>query len=109
QRGTPENPRALEASYFPVHGGSVGALVLDTTERGQALARARYLARASAALGSSLDLQDTLQTVAGLAVPEVADWAFVELLQPDGSIARVAWAHADPSLDEIARDYDARY
>jgi PAS domain S-box-containing protein len=109
RRGTPESPRALEASYFPVHGGSVGALVLDMTERDQALARARYLARASAALGSSLDLDDTLQTIAQLAVPEVADWAFVELLRPDGSISRVAWAHADPSLDQIARDYDARY
>jgi PAS domain S-box-containing protein len=109
RRGTPEDPRALEASYFPVNGNAVGALVLDMTERDLALARARFLARASAALGSSLDLDATLQTVAQLAVPEVADWAFVELVQPDGSIARRAWAHADPSLDEIARDYDRRY
>src|SRR3954452_10612682 len=109
RRGTPEDPRALEASYFPVNGDSVGALIVDMTERDRALARARYLARASAALGSSLDLQDTLDTIAQMAVPEVADWAFVELVQGDGSIARVAMAHADPALDEIARAYDARY
>jgi PAS domain S-box-containing protein len=109
RRGTPDDPRALEASYFPVDGDSVGALVVDMTERERALARARYLARASAALGSSLDLQDTLATIAQMAVPEVADWAFVELVQGDGSIARVAMAHADPDLDEIARAYDARY
>jgi PAS domain S-box-containing protein len=109
RRGTPDDPRALEATYFPVNGNTVGALVLDMTERDRALARARYLARAGAALGSSLELADTLEQIVSLAVPEVADWAFVELLQPDGSIRRVAWDHADPSLDEIARDYDRRY
>jgi PAS domain S-box-containing protein len=103
RRGTPEDPRALEATYFLVNGHAVGALVLDMTERDRALARA------SAALGSSLELHATLERIVSLAVPEVADWAFVELLQPDGSIARVAWDHADPSLDEIARAYDRRY
>src|SRR4051812_19035318 len=109
RRGTPEDPRALEATYFPVNGHAVGALVLDMTERDRALARARYLARASAALGSSLELHATLERIVSLAVPEVADWAFVELLQPDGSIARVGWDQAAPSLDEIARAYDRRY
>src|SRR3954454_20596797 len=109
RRGTADDPRALEATYFPVNGTNVGALVLDMTERDRALARARYLAGASAALGSSLELGDTLERIVSLAVPELADWAFVELVQPDGSIARVAWDHADPSLDEIARAYDRRY
>src|SRR3954462_16007271 len=56
RRGTADDPRALEASYFPIGGErgvtAVGALVLDMTERDRALARARYLARASAVLGS---------------------------------------------------------
>jgi len=126
-RGIAGDERRMEASYFPVseNGGptAVGVVVLDTTARESALeaerqarvraeraeARSRYLARASAALGSSLDLAATLQTVADLAVPDVADWAFVELVQPSGSIKRVAWAHADPTLAEIARDYDVRY
>src|SRR3954469_1704875 len=109
RRGTPEDPRALEATYFPVNGNTVGALVLDMTDRDRALARARYLARAGAALGSSLELGDTLERIVSLAVPEVADWAFVELVQPDGSIARVAWDHADPALQDVARAYDRRY
>src|SRR6266576_4859847 len=112
-RGAPDDSRRLEASYFPIAGDgtvtAIGAVILDVTDRDQALARARYLAEASAALGSSLDLDATLHTVAGLAVPEVADWAFVELCQPDGSIKRVAWAHADPSLGGIVREYDERY
>src|SRR5690349_19621430 len=33
RRGTPDDPRTLEATYFPVNGESVGALVLDMTDR----------------------------------------------------------------------------
>src|SRR5436190_7456238 len=111
-RGEPVDGRRLEASYFPIGNGEVtaiGAVVLDVTDRDRALARARYLAQASAALGSSLELDATLRTVAQLAVPHVADWSFVELVQPDGGIKRVAWAHADPALAEVVREYDTRY
>ena len=112
-RGDPGDPRRLEASYYPIYDEgavvAIGAVVLDVTERDRALARARYLARASQVLGSSLDLDATLHTVAELAVPHVADWSFVELGQPDGGIRRVAWAHADPALAEIARAYDTLY
>src|SRR5947199_3131772 len=111
--GRPGAPRSWEGSVFAVGGNGnaagVGVLLLETTDRDRALARARYLARASAALGSSLALDETLRTVAQLAVPEVADWAFVELVQPDGAIRRVAWAHADPRLADSARAYDERY
>src|SRR3954452_2271479 len=113
RRGQPIDGRRLEASYFAVGGDgdptAVGAVVLDVTDRDRALARARFLAQASAALGSSLELDATLRTVAQLAVPQVADWSFVELVQPDGSITRAAWAHADPSLAEVVREYDKRY
>src|SRR4051794_7835100 len=111
--GSSAAPRSWEGSVFPVggngHAGGVGVLVLETTERDRAVARARYLARAGTVLGSSLDLEATLHSVAELAVPEVADWAFVELVQADGGIKRVAWAHADPSVADIVRDYDRRY
>jgi serine phosphatase RsbU (regulator of sigma subunit) len=111
--GAPGAPRTWEGSIFPIgangHAAGIGVTLLETTERDRALARARYLARASAALGSSLALDETLRTVAELAVPEVADWAFVELVQGDGSIKRVAWAHADPELADVVREYDARY
>jgi hypothetical protein len=118
-------PRQWEASFYPVAVGDaegVGIVVQEVTERDAALAaerwarlraeraegRARFLARASAALAGSLDLDDTLQTVARLAVPEVADWAFVELVQPDGAIRRVAWATADASLEDLASCAPAR-
>ena len=44
--------------------------------------------------------------VARLAVPEVADWCTVDLLAPDGEVARVALEHADPDLLGRAREVE---
>jgi signal transduction histidine kinase/DNA-binding NarL/FixJ family response regulator len=52
--------------------------------------RARFLAEASRTLASSLDFDTTLSTVAGLAVPVVADCCLVDLLQESGQVRRVA-------------------
>ena len=39
----------------------------------------------------------------------LADWCFVELLQPDGSIDRAAMAVADPRSGRSRAEYDRRY
>ena len=57
----------------------------------------------------SLDYAETLTAVARLAVPEYADWCFVELLMPDGRIERVVIEHVDPSKREFIEEYDRRY
>jgi PAS domain S-box-containing protein len=57
----------------------------------------------------SLDYGETLAAVAQLAVPEYADWCFVELLTPDGRIERVVIEHADPTRREFIEEYDRRY
>jgi PAS domain S-box-containing protein len=91
-------------------------------ERGQLyererLARARaeqareqldFLARASALLAESLELEPTLQRVAQLAVPRIADWCAVDLAD-EGGIRNVAVAHVDPGKVELARALQARY
>jgi len=70
---------------------------------------AAFLGEASAVLGASLDYEATLERVGSLAVPELAEWCAVDMVQPSGSIKRVAVAHADPAkradLAEIARRY----
>lgn len=58
---------------------------------------ATFLAEAGAALSTSLDYAATLQRVANLAVPTVADWCVVDIVEDDGRVHRVAAAHADPS------------
>ncbi|HEX6070163.1 MAG TPA: ATP-binding protein [Longimicrobiaceae bacterium] len=68
-----------------------------------------FLAASSKVLASSLDFEQTLRTVAELAVPEVADWCAVDLLAEDGSLRRVAVAHPDPAQIEVAKRLAARY
>ncbi len=71
----------------------------------QALHRLDFLARAGEVLASSLDYESTLQHVAQLAVPELADLCVVDIVD-DGVLRRVAIAHAVEAkralLDEVA-------
>jgi PAS domain S-box-containing protein len=84
-------------------------IIEDVTEAKEAELRQRLLADAGELLSSSLDYEETLQHVAGLAVPTLADWCAVDLLAADGSLSRVALAHVDSAKREIAdrlhRDY----
>jgi PAS domain S-box-containing protein len=61
----------------------------------------QFLATASAELDRSLDLEKTLQSVADLTVPYLADGCMVDLLDESGMISRVASAAADPSVKPI--------
>jgi PAS domain S-box-containing protein len=71
----------------------------------QAERRVTFLARASAELASSLDVDATLHTVARLAVPDLADWCFVELFENleegTGQLRPVVIQHADPKKVEL--------
>jgi PAS domain S-box-containing protein len=87
----------------------------DVTEReqqGQALRRAEerreFLARATIELNSSLDYGQTLATVARLAVPRMADWCAVDVVEEDG-LKRLAMAHVDPSRLEWVKELERRY
>jgi PAS domain S-box-containing protein len=71
--------------------------------------RLLFLSEASRALASSLDYQATLERVAELAVPELADEVIVDALNEDGTISRVAVAHVDPVKSDLIRDLAARY
>ena len=75
----------------------------------EARRRAEYLARASDLLAGSLNPSATLAQLARLAVPELAGWAFVELLQPSGEIAREVIVHRDPARERWAHELADRY
>ena len=83
--------------------------VTDITERKRAEEALRLLAEASAELSSSLDYRATLARVARLAVPQLADWCAVHILEEDGSLGRVAVVHEDPEKVEMARELEDRY
>lgn len=71
--------------------------------------RAAFLAEASNVLASRLDYAITLQTLARLTVAELADLCVVDLLEEDGSIRRAAAAHANPAMQEAARELQRQF
>jgi PAS domain S-box-containing protein len=81
----------------------------DITEVKRAELAQRLLAHAGEVLSSSLDYEDTLQEVARLAVPELADWCTVSIPDDRGVIQAVAVAHVDADKVRFAREYQARY
>lgn len=66
--------------------------------------RLAFLAVASAQMSSSLDYRETLQNLVDLAVPRMADWCFVDVLQEDDSHVRVALSYADPEQADLAAE-----
>ena len=70
----------------------------------------RFIGEASWQLASlALDYEGTLASVAETAVPRLADWCFVDLVEADGAIHRVAVAHMDPGHALIASALRRRY
>jgi PAS domain S-box-containing protein len=81
----------------------------DVTDVKGAEMAERLLAEAGAALAGSLDYEVTLQKVAQLAVPALADWCAVDLVTASGDIEPVAIAHADPQKVALGRELRERY
>jgi PAS domain S-box-containing protein len=68
-----------------------------------------FLLRAGVELTRSLDYRRTLQAVAQLAVPEIADWCAIDLFDDEGTIRSIALAHADPAKVTFGRELQERY
>lgn len=70
--------------------------------------RLSFLAEASSILASSLDYETTLNQVAQLVVPHIADWCTVHIVE-NGVVNRLVVAHADPAMLALAKEYSQRY
>ncbi|HYW06916.1 MAG TPA: MHYT domain-containing protein [Longimicrobium sp.] len=81
----------------------------DVTEQRRAEEAREHLAEASRVLASSLDYETTLRAVARLAVPGLADWCAVDLVDETGRISRVAVEHTDPDRVKIAEEIQRRF
>ncbi len=68
-----------------------------------------FLAEMSRILAGSLDYEATLQAVARLAVPDIADWCSVDLLSEAGTLERLAVTHVDPAKVEWAHELQRKY
>ena len=106
--------RVYELRVLPIRndeGVVVAGMTLtqDITARKKDESQQRFLARAAELLTSSLDYQTTLQSVAQLVVPHLADWCVVHLLNENGELELVTAAHVDPARVEAALASSRRY
>ncbi len=92
----------------PVHdedGELIGSVTVveDLTALKTAESRTHMLAESGRLLVSSLDYEQTLHNVAALAVPELADWCVVDLVNENGKPRRVAVAPSGSDVAEAAK------
>jgi PAS domain S-box-containing protein len=94
------------------HGRIVGVVLVfrDATAEQRARTRREFLAVAGEALVSSIDYAETLSTVARCAVPTLADWCSVDLVERGAQAARrVAVAHVDERKLALAQELVEHY
>jgi GAF domain-containing protein len=101
---------AVDQATISIHGAHL--LARERAARAAAEAAHRqlaFLAEASTQLAASLDYELTLQRVADLAVPTLADACFVDIVGADESLDRVAVAHVDAAKTALLHELRRRY
>jgi serine phosphatase RsbU (regulator of sigma subunit) len=72
-------------------------------------ARLAVLSEAGRQMAQSIDWESTLQAVVRSAVPAVADWTSLTMLEPAGTLRVMAVAHRDPARERLALRFIARH
>jgi PAS domain S-box-containing protein len=105
-----EFPIELAITRIPGDGPPLfSGTIRDITAQKKTATRQRFFAQSSELLASSLDYQTTLQSIAQLAVPHLADWFVIHLINEAGNLELVTVAHADPAKTQFAWDAARRY
>jgi two-component system sensor histidine kinase BarA len=86
----------------------VSGIVSDITDRKRAEEALRFLAEASARLSASLDWEKTLQTLAQVSVPFLADLCIVDIVENE-TVRRMGIAHVEPAQEDMVRQLLERY
>ncbi len=69
----------------------------------------RFLDEAAAVLVGSLDYEHTVGRVAQLAVPALADWCAIDIVEEDGSLRQITSGHPDPEQEQLLVELRRRY
>jgi PAS domain S-box-containing protein len=110
RRDGSEFPAEASIARVDLPSGRLFSVVLrDATAQVKREAHERSLAQAGATLAASLDYEGTLQSIAHIAIPAVADCAVLDVIETDGSIRRLASTHDDDAATKALRDLNARY
>ncbi|MGE5224733.1 MAG: PAS domain S-box protein, partial [Omnitrophica WOR_2 bacterium] len=81
----------------------------DITELKRIAKKQKLLAEAGDVLAESMDYEKTLNSIASLAVRDLADWCEVDVVGDDNVIHQVAITHKDPVKVDLARELRRRY
>jgi PAS domain S-box-containing protein len=100
QSRSPLTGRWLDYTVYPTNDG-IAAYFRDHSHLKQTEENARFMAEASRLLAQSLDYDITINQVADLVVPRLADWCFVDILEPEGLFRKIAVRHADQAKSLI--------
>lgn len=97
-----------------VIGASKIARDISDRIRAEALAermarRDGFLAQVTLTLTRSLDYERTLKALAALAVPVIADYCAVDVIDTDGELVQLAVTHVDDAKARLAQEIRARY
>ena len=84
-------------------------LIEDVTETKRNEIAQRLMARTARTLAEASSPSDTLQAIADAAVPGLADWAGVDLVDATGRIQTRAIAHRDPDKVRLGWELRARW
>jgi signal transduction histidine kinase/ActR/RegA family two-component response regulator len=101
-RQLPTEAEHVRPRLFEGQPSWIGAADRDTDTR------LRLVADAGRVLGTSLD-STTLATLAQTAVPVLADWCVIRVIEADGRVQRLPTIYADPALADAARAMDEYY
>lgn len=74
----------------------------------KATERSQFLAEASRILSGSIDYKTTLENVAKLLVPKLADWCIIDVLI-DGKYQRLTVLHKNPRLQKFAEELKRKF
>lgn len=75
------------------------------TAMGEANRRLQMLAEAGRILSGTLDIDEQVRELAGLVVPELADWCWLVVTDEQGRLHEMASAHRDPSRNAEVEAY----
>jgi signal transduction histidine kinase/ActR/RegA family two-component response regulator len=88
--------RLFELSTSPnILPGLTLTTLRDVEDRKRAEEKVRFLEEASRMFATTLDPEHTLAALARMAVPRLADWAAVDMVDEEGSERRLAVEHVD--------------
>jgi signal transduction histidine kinase/ActR/RegA family two-component response regulator len=87
----------------------LAVILQEVTDLKRAEQDQHLLAEVSRVLAASLDYLSGLANLVRLVVPALADWCVVDMVAEDGTVQRLAIAHADPAKEALARQLQDRY